>query len=148
MSKESALVFLESIKTKEVLIENMVRNFSLLGTISSSAWTEFFMDLDYSVFTSKMANSLDKFFTDEEIEELLQLSKTSVFQKYLNIHSSLSEEFGDESLKWFDMIRENELPKLERILKKYNVDEYTIKTVLMTFGDAGDIPANSNINLN
>lgn len=135
MSREKALEYVEAVDGKGTAIESMVRNFSMiLPDVPASAWTEFFMGVDYSVLLNSVADTMSSSLTDEELDELTALARTPLFQKHLRLYPAMLDELRNDVPKWLRNLRDSkEFDRLGRIMRKAGVPEDVVKVIVDSF---------------
>ena len=140
MSKEKAIEYLEAVSARNTAIDSMIRNFSIvMPMIPASVWAEFSMGLDYSVPMSAVADKMSANLTDSELDELIALVKSTVFQKHIKLYPILMDTMRDEIPTWLKHIRDNgDLNRLGNLIKKAGLDEELADMVVESFNFAAE----------
>lgn len=113
--------FLEVLGIKQRYIEAAAATFTTLFPDLTNPLTEFFKDVDYSILQEHYLMAIDDRFDEEELDILLEYSKSTVFLKYVGLANQMYQTMSEGLTKWFNYINETQLDNLEKILDKYYV---------------------------
>ena len=135
MSKEKAIEYLEAVGARNTAIDSMIRNFSIImPMIPTSVWAEFSMGLDYSIPMNAVADRMSAGLLDGELDELIAMAKSAVFQKHIKLYPGLMDTMRDEIPAWLKHMRDNgDLNRLGNLIKKAGLDEELAEMVVDSF---------------
>jgi hypothetical protein len=135
VSREKAIEYLEVVGGREVTVDSLIRNFSIIiPMVPASVWTEFFMGLDYSALINIIADKISENLDDGELDGLIAVAKTPLFQKHLKLYPAIINLMHDDVPLWLKGLGDSgELARLERLMQKAGVDEELAGMIIDSF---------------
>jgi len=90
--------------------------------VPSEIWIESFSGLDFSQLNDDLAQCFVDNFTEEDLDQLLEYSKTDVFKKYVKLVPDLQTAHYQSAQIWFPTVQKEWVQNLRNALEKHGME--------------------------